>query len=141
MNTIEMDSVVDYDCGSLYHQDLRESVSEYNFLDHSQILIDFIKKNLNIDVAEEDFETYCDYFDNIYLAFYDTIEQDDAIIYLVSAFDVYKKYVYEGEYVRDEKLTKLWRKTMNLTYPKSTYSADLEEKLAKEKSSKVDDIL
>lgn len=139
MDIIDEDSIYDYDYTSLYYQELQESISGYNFLANPQILIDFIKNNLNIDISKEELETYYDLFDNIYSLFYTTAEEE-RVTYLVSAFNIYKKYVYEEEYVRDEELTELWRKTMMSAYPKSTYSADLENKLAREKASDVDDI-
>ena len=136
MEKVYIDSVVDFDCGSLYHQDLLDEISEYNFIKNPTILIDFIKANLNIDLAEEDFELYCDCFDNIYLAFYNRNQHDDLSIYLVSPFNVYSREVYEEEYIRDENLTKKWQKTMKASFPKSKYAEDLQDKIQKEIASK-----
>ena len=135
MDIIDEDSIYDYDYTSLYYQELQESISEYNFLANPQILIDFIKSNLNIDISKEELETYYDLFDNIYSLFYTTAEEE-RVTYLVSAFNIYKKYVYEEEYVRDEELTELWREAMKASFPRSTYSSDLESKNEQERITK-----
>ena len=126
MKQIKAASLLKFQEGCKEHLDSFRKIRDYNF-------------NSDIDVIQKLLESThfrnCVIFDNEDLekfvvegTFMVKIDLDnehlDAMKYL---FDAYNVYCCEtgNTYIRDDKLTKIWRSIMKTTYANSTYALDL----------------